>query len=151
MLAGAIAVTLLALLPLACSRISTRFEDHATLRRDPAGGWTLAWTTIARRGLNPVDSSGNVGSASASFRCQPDPVRQAVWTVTGRAIGWAESGAAVDALGPPAVAWHGTVTVEDAADGKALVIALHADDGRAFAGNRRYLQVRGVGDGWSAH
>jgi hypothetical protein len=129
----------------------TRFEDHASLTSNKRQEWTLSWTTLARRGINLVDSSGNVGSASASFPCQPDPGRPLTWTVDGPATHWSASGAAQDVLGPKTrKIWRGTVTLEKTAAGHALLLDLHDETGRAFAGNRRFATAQGNGESWYA-
>lgn len=133
----------------------TRFHDHASLslssRKDNT--WTLSWTTVAKRGINLVDSSGNVGSASASFPCRPDPNRPLVWLVDGPAFSWRGSRAAEDALGKPAAkGWRGTVTIEPNGSVHALTIDLRdIATGRPFIGNRRYENARGNGEMWFAN
>ncbi len=130
----------------------TRFEEHAILSRRSNGEWNLSWTTIAKRGLNLVDSSGNVGSASASFTCRPDPTRELVWLVEGAAVSWRGSDAAENALGKPAAkGWRGTVTIEPNGSVHALTIDLHdIATGRPFVGNRRFENARGNGEMWFA-
>jgi len=130
----------------------TRFEDHASLSRRSADEWNLSWTTIARRGINLVDSSGNVGSASASFPCRPDPTRELTWIIEGPATHWAGSGAARQALGRPATrSWRGTVTIEPNGTVHALTINLQdVATGRPFVGNRRFENARGNGVSWFA-
>jgi hypothetical protein len=133
----------------------TRFSDHVMLSHSPRAGsaWTLSWTTVAKRGINLVDSSGNVGSASASFQCRPDPNRPLVWLVDGPAISWRGSDAAEDALGKPAAkGWRGTVTIEPNGSVHALTIDLRdIATGRPFVGNRRYENARGNGEMWFAN
>jgi hypothetical protein len=133
----------------------TRFTDHVMLSHSPRAGntWTLSWTTVAKRGINLVDSSGNVGSASASFPCRPDPHRPLVWLVDGPATSWQGSRAAEDALGKPAAqGWRGTVTIEPNGSVHALTIDLRdIATGRPFVGNRRYENARGNGETWFAN
>lgn len=133
----------------------TRFTDHVILSHSPRAGdkWTLSWTTVAKRGLNLVDSSGNVGSASASFECRPDSARPLVWLVDGPSISWQGSRAAEDALGKPAAkGWRGTVTIEPNGSVHALTIDLRdIATGRPFVGNRRYENARGNGETWFAN
>lgn len=133
----------------------SRFEDHASFSRQPRSNneWHLSWTTIARRGLNLVDSSGNVGSASASFACRPAPDRPMVWLVDGPAISWNGSGAAENILGKPAAkGWRGTVTINPNGSVHALTIELHdIATGRPFVGNRRFENARGNGEMWFAN
>lgn len=154
LLGGVIATVLvILLLPVACTRILTRFEDQVTVTRVSDRGkepyWRLEWRTLARRGINLVDSSGNVGSASAVFRCQAHPMLPLTWTVSGKATTWEGSGDASDVLGRPATGdWHGTVSLETTADSKAMILDLHDHEGRAFIGNHRYEQVNGNGETW---
>jgi hypothetical protein len=131
----------------------TRLEDHASLYRRSNGEWSLTWTVTAKRGINLVDSSGNVGSASASFTCRPYPTRELVWLVDGPALSWRGSGAAKDALGKPAAkGWRGTVTIEPNGSVHALTIDLRdIATGRPFVGNRRYENARGNGEMWFAN
>lgn len=133
----------------------TRFQDHASLSLQPRSDhkWTLSWTTVAKRGINLVDSSGNVGSASASFTCRPDPNRPLVWLVDGPAISWQGSRAAEDVLGKPAAqGWRGTVTIEPNGSVHALTIDLRdIATGRPFVGNRRFENARGNGEMWFAN
>ncbi|RXK55660.1 hypothetical protein ESB00_07165 [Oleiharenicola lentus] len=130
----------------------TRFEDQVTLSRSPTGEWTLNWHTIARRGINLVDSSGNVGGASASFICQPDPTRPLTWTVEGPAHSWRGRGAAEKKLGQAAAkGWRGTVVIEPNGSTHALTIDLRdIATGRPFAGNRRFENARGNDEAWFA-
>lgn len=155
LLGGVIAALLVMLLPVACTRILTRFEDQVTVTRVSDRGkepyWRLEWRTLARRGVNLVDSSGNVGSASATFRCVAHPTLPLTWTVSGKAMTWEGSGDASDVLGSPATGdWRGTVTLVPTADGKAMILDLHDNEGRAFVGNRRYDQANGNGETWIA-
>ncbi len=131
----------------------TRFEEHVILSRRSTGEWNLSWTTTAKRGVNLVDSSGNVGSASASFSCRPDPTRPLIWTVEGPAVSWRGSDAAEHALGKPAAkGWRGTVTIEPNGSVHALTIDLRdIATGRPFVGNRRYENARGNGEMWFAN
>ncbi len=133
----------------------TRFEDYASLSRRPRSDneWTLSWTMIAKRGINLVDSSGNVGSASASFPCRADPHRPLVWLVDGPATSWQGSRAAEDVLGKPAAkGWRGTVTLESNGSVHTFTIDLRdIATGRPFVGNRRYENARGNGEMWFAN
>ncbi|MDQ5979839.1 MAG: hypothetical protein QG602_2814 [Verrucomicrobiota bacterium] len=130
-----------------------RFEEYAMLSRHSTGEWNLSWTTVARRGINLVDSSGNVGSASASFTCRPDPARKLVWLVEGPAVSWRGSGAAEGALGKPAdKGWRGTVVIEPNGSVHALTIDLRdIATGRPFVGNRRFENAGGNGETWIAN
>ena len=133
----------------------TRFQDHASLSRQPRSDntWTLSWTTVAKRGINLVDSSGNVGRASASFQCRPDPHRPLVWLVDGPAASWQGSRAAEDVLGKPAAqGWRGTVTIEPNGSVHFLTIDLRdIATGHPFVGNRRFENARGNGETWFAN
>lgn len=131
----------------------TRFENHASLSRHSKEGWSLTWTTVARRGFNLVDSSGNVGSASATFRCRPDPGRELTWIVEGPAVSWQGNGAANQVLGPPSTrGWQGTATLAPNGEVHALTIDLHdIATGRPFVGNRRFENARGNGESWFAN
>src|SRR5690349_8973387 len=65
-----------------CVRGPVRYEDDVSLHRDRSGDhWTLRWSTLARRGINLVDSSGNTGSATVSWRCRLTQADPKVWTV----------------------------------------------------------------------
>lgn len=129
----------------------TRFEDSVTLAGDAKQQWTLTWHTLARRGINLVDSSGNVGSASVRFSCVAHAQLPLTWLVDGAATRWKGSGPAARRLSEEASRiWRGTVTLQKTATGHALVIDLHDERGRPFVGNRRYEKAQGNGQSWHA-
>jgi hypothetical protein len=131
----------------------TRYEETVTLslHRRSTAGWEFEWRALARRGINLVDSSGNVGGASASFPCHPHASRPDVWLLDGPVTDWKEKGAAVGKLGPkPAGQWRGEVRMEADGTGKVMVVELHDAKGRPFVGNARYQNAQGNGETWVA-
>lgn len=142
-----------ALLLLALLTGCTRYEETVTLslRRRSTAGWEFEWRALARRGINLVDSSGNVGGASASFPCHRHALRSDVWLLDGPVRTWKESGTAVGKLGSkPAGNWRGEVRIEADGAGKVMVVELYDAKGRPFVGNARYRNAQGNGETWVA-
>jgi len=142
----------LASLVLAGSLVAcTRFEDQVILSLHAKSGCRLTWSSIARRGVNLVDASGNVGSASATFACRADASAPDRFVIAGDALHWSASGAAARRLGPRADGgWSGSVQLAATGDARRLVLDLRDGEGRPFVGNRRYEDVKGNGETWIA-